>query len=300
MSALFSASAKEADSTLVSAHLDSIVLNYPNRNYQNISSLNGCAAYVHKIFERYGDSTHYQAYEVKGSTYKNVITSFGPRSGERLVIGAHYDVCGNQDGADDNASGVVGLLELARLLKDVSLKKRIDLVAYTLEEPPFFRSRQMGSYVHAQYLSDNNIPVYGMICLEMIGYFSDQKKSQAYPLKLLRLFYGNKGDFITVVKKICGGKMPRKFKRKFKKNELLKTKSFSAPAKLTGIDFSDHLNYWAFDYPAVMVTNSGFYRNPHYHKSSDQIHTLNLSKMTQVIQQIYLTLIESCSVSKQS
>jgi Zn-dependent M28 family amino/carboxypeptidase len=109
-----------------------------------------------------------------------------------IVIGAHYDVCQEQEGADDNASGVVGLLELARLLKNEKLKYKIELVAYTLEEPPFFRTEYMGSFIHAQSLQQAKTDVLGMICLEMIAYFSDKKGSQEYPIGLMSLFYGKK------------------------------------------------------------------------------------------------------------
>ena len=283
--------AQVSDSASVSLHLSKIVKDFPNRNFQNQKSLNGCAIYIYDEFARYADSAYYQEFDADKQTYKNVIASFGPQDAQRIIVGAHYDVCGNQDGADDNASGIVGLLELARLLQNQKLSKRIDLVAYSLEEPPFFRSEKMGSYIHAKSLKDENIDVYGMICLEMIGYFSDEKKSQKYPLGLLKMFYGGKGDYITLVKKMSSGKMAKHFKRKFNKKPLIKTKNFTAPAKLTGIDFSDHLNYWLFDYSAVMVTNTGFYRNPNYHEKTDKIETLNLVKMAKVINQVHKALI---------
>lgn len=279
--------AQDADSLSVSKHMNSIVHDFPNRNYLNLSSLNGCAQYIHDEFGKYSEDVSFQNYQAQGNEYKNVIARFGKKEDPKLVVGAHYDVCGGQDGADDNASGVVGLLEIARMLKGVELNLQIELVAYTLEEPPFFRSEKMGSYVHAKSLVDNNEEVFGMICLEMIGYFSNEKKSQNYPIGLLKMFYGGKGDYITLVKKFGPGKMAKKFKRAFNKKELIKTKNFTAPAKLTGIDFSDHLNYWLFDYSAVMVTNTGFYRNPNYHQKSDTIETLDLNKMALVINQVF-------------
>ena len=284
--------AQTIDSIIVKGHLDFIVRQCPARNYLNIQSLDKCAAYIRDQFSKYGDSTVYQEYEDDGKTYKNVITSFGPKDKERIIVGAHYDVCDNQDGADDNASGVVGLLEIARLLKGKNLNKRIDLVAFTLEEPPYFRSEKMGSYIHAKYLIDEEIPVYGMICLEMIGYFNDEKRSQQYPLKLLKLIYGGKGNYITLVRRTAGGKMVRKFKRKFKSNKQVKTKSFTAPPKLTGIDFSDHKNYWEQNIGAVMITNTGFYRNPNYHRDTDTIGTLDISRMCAVIQQTFNSLLK--------
>jgi hypothetical protein len=257
--------AQKADSTIVLKHFNEILDTDGPRDYLNTKALNKVAAYIHEVFEQYSDSTEYQNYDVGDKTYKNVIGSFGTEHENRIIIGAHYDVCGNQDGADDNASGVISLLELARLLKGQKLDARVDLVAYSLEEPPYFRSEKMGSYVHAKWLHDNKIKVDGMICLEMIGYFNDEKKSQDYPLGILKMFYGGKGDYITVVSKFNRGKFARQYKRKIKRTKNIKTKAFQAPGKLPGIDFSDHLNYWKFGYSAVMITNTGFYRNKHYH-----------------------------------
>ncbi|NTW32841.1 MAG: M28 family peptidase [Bacteroidetes bacterium] len=127
--------------------------------------------------------------------------SFGTDNKKRIIIGAHDDVCDQQEGADDNASGVIGLLELSRLLKGQKLNYRIDLVAYSLEEPPYFKTEYMGSYIHAKSLVESKADVYGMVSLEMIGYFKDEKKSQSYPIKPLSILYGNKGNFITLVKK---------------------------------------------------------------------------------------------------
>lgn len=291
----FNSWSQKADSTLLKEHLDQLVLTEKPRNYQNLKVLNQVADYIHNHFRLYTDSVSFQNYVVKGDTFKNVIASYNTQYDERIVVGAHYDVCGNQPGADDNASGVAGLLELARLLSGNELNKRIDLVAYTLEEPPFFRSEYMGSYVHAKSLYDSEANVLGMICLEMIGYFNDEKGSQDYPLGFLKLFYGKRGDYITVVRKFSNGSFPRKFKRKMKKLEHIETKSFQAPGRLTGIDFSDHLNYWGFGFSAVMVTNTGFYRNKNYHQRSDKLETLDLTRMTGVVQSVYESLVKMAS-----
>jgi len=167
---------------------------------------------------------------------------------------------------------------------------RIDLVAYTLEEPPFFNSKNMGSYKHAEYLKKNNIEIEGMICLEMIGYFDSSKKSQNYPINLLRLFYGAKGDYITLVSTFGNGKFSRKYIRNFKKTSTIRDKKFKSPKWIEGIDFSDHKNYWEMGYSAVMITDTSFYRNNNYHQKSDTIETLDTKKMCQVIESVYYSL----------
>ena len=150
----------------------------------------------------------------------------------------------------------------------------------------------MGSYKHAEYLSENNIPVLGMISLEMIGYFSDEKNSQRYPFSWLKLFYGNKGDFITSVQTFRSGKFVKKFNRKMGKNDFIKHKKFTAPAKVGGVDFSDHRNYWHFGFSACMITDTAFMRNSNYHQPTDTIESLDLRRMAAVIDAVFDSIIK--------
>lgn len=271
----------------IKTDLDSIVMTTQPRHFLNTNELNHVAAYIKKQFESISDSVSEQKFTVKNSEYKNIICSINTDKKERIVIGAHYDVCDEQDGADDNASGVAGMLELARLLKDKNLNYRIDFVAYTLEEPPYYATNNMGSYIHAKYLFDNKIPVKGMISMEMIGYFSDEKNSQFYPIPFLKYLYGDKGDFITIVQKFNCGDFANKFSKQTLANASLKTIVFQGPKILPGIDFSDHRNYWSFGYSAVMVTNTAFYRNKNYHNNTDKLNTLDINRLSLVVNQLY-------------
>jgi hypothetical protein len=273
-------------------HFKKIINTERPRNYLNVEILDSVANYLKSEFIKYADTVYYQPFEVKEKIYKNVIAVFGKTIKETIVVGAHYDVCEDQDGADDNASGTVGLLEVARQLKGIKLNKRIELVAYTLEEPPFFRSESMGSYIHAKSLKDSDRNIFGMICLEMIAYFNDTSGSQDYPIDALRLKYGSKGDFITLVNRLKQGNFAREFTSKYIKFSKIKTKKFTAQKSLPGIDFSDHLNYWKFGYSALMITDSGFYRNKNYHKKSDLLRTLDLKRMALVINGVVDTLID--------
>jgi hypothetical protein len=256
------------------------------RNYKNITSLNNVASYIKKEFNKVCDSVAYQSYTVDNNEYKNVIGSIGLQHKKRIIIGAHYDVFGDSDGADDNASGIAGLLEVARLLAKEKLDFRVDFVAYTLEEPPFFRTINMGSYIHAKYLHDKNINVKGMICLESIGYYSNAHNSQSFPMKEMSSIYGTIGDFITVVQNNKKEKFSTEISNLMINQGLINTKSFVGTSFLTGVDFSDHLNYWKFDFEAIMITNTAFYRNKRYHTKRDKLETLDLKKMTLVIKQI--------------
>jgi Peptidase family M28 len=280
-----------ADTALIKSHLTAITKSKTFRTFNNIAQLNKTADYIKTIFSEYTDSVFIQEYNADGKIYKNIIGSFGTENSQRIIVGAHYDVCGNQEGADDNASGIVALLELSRLLKGQKLKHRIDLVAFSLEEPPYFRTEYMGSYIHAKSLVDNKVDVYGMISIEMIGYFKDEKKSQSYPVSALSLFYGNKGNYITLVKKFGAGAFTRKFCSTYTSTKTIRTKKFTGPPALVGIDFSDHLNYWKFGFRALMLTDTSFFRNKNYHESTDTMETLDIKRMANVIDGVFQTLI---------
>jgi hypothetical protein len=256
----------------------------PARSYNNPDSMKSAADYISQKFQEYGLEPSQQEFMAAGRRYVNIIASAGPREGNRLIVGAHYDVCGNQPGADDNASGIAGLLEIARFAKEheSELRYRTDFVAYALEEPPFFGTTQMGSYVHAESLYKNNVSVKGMICLEMIGFFTDEKKSQSYPLSILRLFYPSTGNFIGVVGNFGSSSLANQVVRHLKATTVGVSK-LQAPSFLTGVDFSDHRNYWKFGYEAVMVTDTAFYRNANYHEKTDTISTLDFKRMQQVV-----------------
>ena len=280
-----------SDTSHLRRSLELIINTTGPRTYNNVDVLDTVAERIRNEFQKNTDRVSFQNYAVEEKQYKNVIASFGPEEGERIIVGAHYDVCGNQDGADDNASGVAGILELAKLLKDKTSKYRIDLVAYTLEEPPYFNSKQMGSYIHAKSLHDAHVSIKGMISLEMIGYYSENENSQDYPIGFMKWIYGNKGNYITIVQKSFCGAFAKQFKELSFENNSIPTKAFRAPSFIGGISLSDHKNYWKFGYSAVMVTNTAFYRNHNYHEETDKLATLDISKMGQTIDGVYRSLI---------
>lgn len=265
----------------------------PFRNYVNLTSLNAVADYIFQEFNKQNGQPEFQEFIIDGNTYKNVIATFGPKNGPRIVVGAHYDVAGNQPGADDNASGIAGLLEIARMLANAPEKitHRIDLVAYTLEEPPFFSTDQMGSVFHAKSLYENKISVKYMICLEMIGYFSDKPNSQGFPDDSLKKFYPNEGNFIIVVGRTGKEAFTESVKQLMKKNSKIDVQSISLPENEGLARLSDHRNYWDYGYDAVMINDTSFLRNPHYHQKSDTIDTLDFEKMTEVIIGVYNVII---------
>lgn len=263
------------------------------RNYRDTLTLNRAAAYIHKQFAEVTKEVYTQDFTVKDTRYHNVYATFGPPDAPRIIVGAHYDAAGDKPGADDNASGVAGLLELARMLAAADKSKweiRIDLVAYSLEEPPHFATQNMGSFVHATAMYNNKVPVVGMVCLEMIGYFDDNSGTQSYPLGILKMFYGGRGDYITLVRKHSNGRFPRLFTRAYKKGGGVKTKVFKGPRWVKGTDLSDHRNYWKYGWPALMITDTAFFRNKNYHTELDTPDTLDYFRMASVVNRLYKAL----------
>ena len=263
----------------------------PYRNYLNIGSLNKTADYIYRTFKEFSEEVYFQEFPVGGNRYKNVICSINTHLEKRIIIGAHYDVAGDTPGADDNASGVAGLLELLRLLHNKKTNYRIDFAAYTLEEPPFFGTKKMGSFIHAESLYKEKAKIKVMISLEMIGYFSDKEGSQQFPLPFMNFFYPEKGNFIGVVGNLFQRGITKRIRDLMRKGSDISVYSINAPSILPGVDFSDHRNFWHFGYNAVMITDTAFYRNPNYHRKTDTIGTLDFEKMYSVIKGIKYALL---------
>ncbi len=273
-------------------HVQKLSEEFSPRSYTDIENLDRTAAYIKHEFELAKGQVSEQPYKANGRSYRNVIAMFGKESKERIVIGAHYDVCEPLPGADDNASGVAGLIELAHLLGKTELPMQVELVAYTLEEPPFFRTEAMGSSVHAASLKKQGVKIRAMFSLEMIGYFSDEPNSQSFPNPILRVFYPTRGNFISIVGNFGQIGLTRKIKRSMRAATDLPVYSINAPGWLPGIDFSDHLNYWKNDFPAVMVTDTSFYRNKNYHTAQDTMEKLDYNRMAQVVQAVHATILD--------
>jgi Zn-dependent M28 family amino/carboxypeptidase len=281
-----------ADTTALRSHVSYLCDLEPPRSIDHISSLSDAVLYIEKELRLSSSRIELQDYPVEEGMVRNVIASFGPETGPRIVVGAHYDVAGDKPGADDNASGISGLLELARLLSEYpgELEKRIDLVAYTLEEPPFYGTEKMGSFIHAQSLYNQKVGIDYMISLEMIGYYSDSAGTQSFPISLMKYFYPKSGNFIALVSNFKSRGVCADFREKMNKGCEINIEKLSAPSFVTGVDFSDHRNYWHFGYKAFMITDTAFLRNLHYHEKSDTPETLNYLKMADVIDGVFCAL----------
>jgi Zn-dependent M28 family amino/carboxypeptidase len=275
---------------------------YP-RSFDHPKMLRAAASYIQAQFAATGAVAQEQVFTDDGDQYLNILARFGPADGPVIVIGAHYDshadeargggfplgydITTHTPGADDNASGVAGLIELARLLTAMPPKTGVELVAYTLEEPPNFRTQAMGSAHHARSMRASGRQVKVMVSLEMIGYFDSRPVTQTYPVPGLALLYPNRGDFIAIVGRIQDWAVTRRVKAGMLGASDLPVRSINALALLPGIGFSDHGSYWAEGFSALMVTDTAFFRNPNYHQAGDVASTLDYERMAKVIQGIF-------------
>jgi Zn-dependent M28 family amino/carboxypeptidase len=261
------------------------------RHYLARENQQKAVGYIIARFREAGGEIELQEFTAPSGNYQNVIARFGPKEGPRYVVGAHFDACGPQPGADDNASGVAGLLELAGLLgKESSLPAPVELVAYNLEEPPHFSGPHMGSAVHARRLREQKVDVALMLSLEMIGCFKDERGSQSYPMPLMRLLYPSRANFIGLVGRWDQRRVISGFKRACVGAADIPVVSLAAPSFVPAIDFSDHRNYWDQGYPALMVTDTSFFRNPNYHQATDTADTLDYRRMAEVVRLVHAGL----------
>lgn len=249
---------------------------------------------LRKVAQRLTDTFIHLGYEVtqqpvpyKQTHHLNVIARPKgsidyPPGGPILVVGAHYDTVSGSPGADDNASAVGGLMEMARLLAD-NPPAGLRLAAFCPEEPPAYRTKRMGSYIYAGSLKEAGVRLTGMICLEMIGYFTDEPGSQSYPVPFMNLIYPGEGNFIAIVGNIRSTNWTRKVKKAFRTGTDLPVETLNAPAIMVGIDFSDHWSFNRHGYPAVMVTDTAFYRTPYYHLPTDLPQTLDFIRAAKVV-----------------
>lgn len=292
-----------ADPELLQAHVKKLSVDFYPRSFDQFNRLEASASYILEQFKAAGANVSVQDVVVGEAHYKNIIAKFGPEQGPLMVVGAHYDSHGDiqfglgspsghslsshTPGADDNASGVAGLIELARLLGKQPQSRSIELVAYTLEEPPHFRTQHMGSVWHAKAIKASKRDVMLMLSLEMIGYFSDEPGSQSYAIPAMKHLYSDRGDFIAIVGKFGGFGVSRDVKALMSGATDLPVYSINAPIALQGVDYSDHRSYWGVGIPAMMVTDTAFLRNKNYHKAGDTYDRLDYPRMAKVVQSVY-------------
>lgn len=255
------------------------------RHHLKPEALEAAAQLIERELKVAGYAPKRQSFKAKGQLVSNIEVEIkGSQSPEQIVvIGAHYDTAYGTPGADDNGTGVVGVLELARAVKGLSPAKTLRFVLFVNEEPPFFQTELMGSLVYARRCAANKEQIVAMLSLEMLGFYRDEPGTQQYPPGL-GLFYPNKGDFLGFVTRVGSSSLNKQTERAFvARQEALPTERLSAPELVTGVGFSDHWSFWQAGYDAVMVTDTAFMRNPHYHEATDTPETIDYARLTQAV-----------------
>lgn len=270
--------------TNLTQHVQHIAGEIGERNVIIYDALQNAARYIEDSFNRQGYKVSSQEYTVQMRKVRNLIAEIPGenKQGEIVVIGAHYDSVYECPGADDNASGVAALLEIARILKDTHPARTLRFVAFVNEEPPWFHTNNMGSLVYADAAHARKENIVAAISLETIGTYSDVEGSQQYP-DAFKSFYPSKGNFIAFVGDLSSRRLVRDSIRSFRKAEPFPSEGSSAPGWIPGVGWSDHWSFWQQGYSAIMVTDTAPFRNPNYHEPTDKPATLNYDKMARVV-----------------
>lgn len=248
------------------------------------SSIDATLAYIERQFREIGDAVVREVYDAQSQPAVNLIVQRqGTREPRRtLIVGAHYDTVFTTPGADDNASAVAMLIETARLLAGRATRRTVRFVAFACEEPPYFHTGSMGSQHHAQACRLRNEDLIGMLCLEMVGYYTREPGSQRVPdaiPRLLRRLFPSRGDFLAAVGNPRSLPLLWSFHRGFRRTSPLRLFSVALPELIHEIRLSDNSSFWDQGYRALMLTDTSFLRNPHYHMPTDTPETLDYASL---------------------
>ncbi len=264
-------------------HVGELAGRIGERNVWRPEALGAAAGYIRGTLEGAGYAVHAQSFESRGLTLENLEVELAGEQapGEIVVLGAHYDSIAGTPGANDNASGVAALLEIARLLAGNSYARSVRLVAFANEEPPFFYSEEMGSTVYAARSRDRGERIEAMIALETIGYYTERPASQQYPFPF-RFFYPDTGNFIGFVGNLSSRSLVRRALGAFRATTPFPSEGVAAPGWMMGVHWSDHWSFWQAGYPAIMITDTALFRYPYYHAATDTPEKLDYPGLARV------------------
>lgn len=280
-------------------HVDVLAVKIGERNVGRIEALEQAATHVEDTFRSLGLQPTNQWYEAQGRRVRNVYADLVGDHPDLpiVVIGAHYDSTVTTPGADDNASGVAAMLELARLLRTNRLDRTVRFVAFVNEEPPFFLKAEMGSWVFAQSLRRQGVQVAGMFSLETMGYYSDAKGSQRYPPPF-NLVYPDTGNFIAFIGNMRSRALVRRSVGAFRRSVEFPSEGCAAPGFVPGVFWSDHWSFWKEGYPALMVTDTAPFRNTNYHTMGDLPGTMDFDRFARVVWGLQFVIADAATATK--
>jgi hypothetical protein len=272
------------------------------RSIYNYSNLCQAERYLQKTFEEMGYAVERQLFRFLGHEVANLIAREPSpfASAKQYILCAHYDTAPGTAGADDNASAVAILLEVARLARGQHLisneKVNWRFIAFTTEEPPAFHSRHQGSRVFARHARRQKERIDGVLNLEMLGYFLDSPNSQKLPFPLHFFGYPRVGNFVSVVGNWRSRHLTRQLVASMRENAALPVEYAIVPERgflLFAVRLSDHSSFWDHGYPATMLTDTAFFRNPYYHTMEDTMDKLNFTVMVEVMRSLLCFLVET-------
>ncbi|HWP01518.1 MAG TPA: M28 family peptidase [Methylococcus sp.] len=266
-------------------HVKALAGEIGERHLWRPEALAAAAAYIERTLADMGYAVVSQTYVTHGRSVRNLeaeLEGTVPEGGI-VVIGAHYDTVPGSPGANDNASGVAALLELARLAKGSRPARTLRFVAFVNEEPPLFYTKVMGSRVYARRARERGENIVAMISLETIGYYTEAPGSQGYPIPFFHLFYPSRGDFLAFVGNIASRDLVRRSIAAFRRHAAFPSEGVAAPGWVGGVHWSDHWSFWQEGYPAIMVTDTALFRYPHYHAASDTPDRLDFDGLARVV-----------------
>ena len=254
------------------------------RNLRQYRNLVDAAETIEQALADCGYAVERQEYDVEGRTCVNLAAEIpgADRREEIVVVGGHYDSVLFCPGANDNGTGVAATLALARALSDFRPSRTLRFLCFVNEEPPFFQTANMGSRVYAKRCRQRGENITAMICLETIGYYSDEKGSQHYPPPL-GLLYPSTGDFIAFVGNYGSRVLVRQVVGSFRRQAEFPSEGGAVPGVLPGIGWSDHWSFWKEGYPALMVTDTAPFRYPHYHQPTDTPDKIDYERTARVV-----------------
>jgi hypothetical protein len=260
-------------------------------NIAHFDELERVARYLEATLESYGYTPNRWEFFVDEKPVRNIDVVIEPpsiiASPDVIVVGAHYDSARTSPGANDNATGVAAVIELARLLGDLKgvAHKRIRLALFVNEEPPYFQTSDMGSLHYAAALAAQKERVVAMYSLETLGCYSSEPGSQRYPVPF-GLMLPDRGDFVSFVGTLNSRPLVQETVRSFRSHTRFPTIAGVAPGIVPGVDWSDHWAFEQFGVQALMITDTAVYRYPHYHRPSDTPDKVDVEKLARVVKGI--------------
>lgn len=265
----------------IRAHVQMLSGTIGGRNAVRYEGLRRAADYIESELRSCSYRPERQPFSVDGQKFENVEAELGSSTANAkgiVIVGAHYDTAGGLPGANDNGSGVAAGLELARHFARQKFRHAIRWVFFTNEEPPYFQTKDMGSYVYAKRCRERGENVLAMLSLETIGYYSTEPGSQSYPVSI-HPGYPNRGDFLGFVSNFKSAGLLRSALRSFRRATSLPAAGAAAPASIPGIAWSDQWAFWEFGYKALMLTDTAPYRYPYYHTAEDTPEKLDYDRL---------------------